>query len=156
MTHPPGALPARAGVLRVAPMAGETTWSLLQRTAAAYGVQADALLGHWQWRNHRPRHSAGTQRADAEVLLDAAGRQVLSVLCGVRQEVLVRVLPSWAREEKTLAGPDPSGSPQGLWRVGGAVAGPVASRSGLLNRCCWMSARTVGSPPFRDEGRSRS
>lgn len=140
MTQMPRALGARAGVLRVAPMAGETTWSLLQRTATAYGMDSNALLGHWQWRNHRPRHSAGAIRADAEVLLDAAGRQVLSVLCGVGQEVLVRALPSWARDEEALAGPDLSGSPRGLWRVGGAVAGPVAFG------CRWCAARRTGAP----------
>jgi hypothetical protein len=121
-------------------MGGETTWSLLQRTAAAYGVQADALLGHWQWRNQRPRHSSGAARADAEVLLDAAGRQVVSALCGVGQEVLARALPSWGREEETLAGPGPSGPPRGLWRVGSAAVGPVAFG------CRSCAARRTGAP----------
>jgi hypothetical protein len=87
----------RAGVFRVAPMTDETTLSLLQRTAARYSIDAGTLLGHWQWRGRRPRHSGGALRADAEVLLDAPGRELLAGLCGVGQEVLARALPSWER-----------------------------------------------------------
>jgi hypothetical protein len=70
-----GAAAGRTRVFRVAPLERETAWSLLQRTAASYGMDAGGLLGQWLWGNHRPRHSTGALRADAEVLLDTAGRQ---------------------------------------------------------------------------------
>ncbi len=114
-----------AGVFGIPPFAGETTWSLICRIAAGYGLDAKALLTCWQWRNHRPRHDGGALRADAEVLLDAPGREVLAGLCGVGEEVLARALPSWGREDAKLAAQE-AGVARALWRVGGAVVGPVA------------------------------
>ncbi|GAA1934145.1 DNA-binding protein [Streptantibioticus ferralitis] len=111
--------------MRIAPLSGETTWSLIGRIAAVYGLEVKSLLSCWQWRNHRPRHEGGAQRADAEVLLDAAGRQVLARLCGVDEGLLGRALPSWGREDDRLATQEP-GVPRAVWRVGGAVVGPVA------------------------------
>ncbi|MEU7234907.1 DNA-binding protein [Streptomyces chrestomyceticus] len=109
------------------PLAGETTASLIARVAAGYGLENRALLSAWRWLNHRPRHDSGTLRADAEVLLDAPGRRVLAGMCGAEQEVLGRALPSWGREDAKLAtGGGGSGEPRAMWRVGGAVAGPVA------------------------------
>lgn len=126
MTQAVAVSAARTGIFRVVPLAGETTWSLMQRTAAGYGMAADGLLGHCQWRNHRPRHGGGGVRADAEVLLDVAGREVLAGLCGVEREVLARALPSWTREEEAFAGRGSGRAPQGLWRVADVVGGPVA------------------------------
>ncbi len=126
MTQAVAVSAARTGIFRVVPLTGETTWSLLQRTAAGYGMDAEGLLGHWQWRNHRPRHSGGDVRADAEALLDATGREVLAGLCGVEREVLARALPSLAREEEALTVRGGGGVPQGLWRVADVVGGPVA------------------------------
>jgi hypothetical protein len=126
MTQAVAVSAARTGIFRVVPLTGETTWSLMQRTAAGYGMDAEGLLGHWQWRNHRPRHSCGGVRADAEALLDATGREVLTGLCGTAHEVLARALPSWSRQEGAFAAPGAGGAPRGLWRVGGAVVGPVA------------------------------
>ncbi|WP_248512241.1 hypothetical protein [Streptomyces sp. D2-8] len=78
----------------------------------------------WQWRNYQPRHEGGG-RDDAEVLLNAPGRQLLAELCGVEEDVLARTLPSWRQEDAKLpAGPD--AVPAAAWRIGGAVAGPVA------------------------------
>ena len=114
------------GVFRVAPVGGETTWSFMGRVAGGYGLDADAVAGHWRWLNHRPRHRGGGLRVDAEVVLDAAGRRVLTELCRAGEEALARALPSWGREEDEAAGWGTAGVPQGLWRVGGAVAGPVA------------------------------
>nr|CAF31861.1 putative DNA-binding protein [Streptomyces hygroscopicus subsp. hygroscopicus] len=106
------------------PLPGETTCSLLCRIAACYGMEAKVLRACWKWRNHPPGHEGGGARADAEVLLNAAGRRLLAGLCGVVEEVLARALPSWAVEDAKLrAG---AGDPVGLWRTGGAVAGPVA------------------------------
>ncbi|WP_406292069.1 DNA-binding protein [Embleya sp. NBC_00896] len=103
-------------------------------------MDADALAGHWGWLNHRPRHRGGGLRADAEVVLDAAGRRVLVELCGVGEEVLGRALPSWGREEDEVAGWGTAGMPQGMWRVGGAVVGPVAFG------CRLCAARRTGGP----------
>ncbi|MFI8186747.1 hypothetical protein ACIF70_40645 [Actinacidiphila glaucinigra] len=46
---------AQRGVFRVAPLDRETTWSLIGRIAARYRLDAAAVLGCWQWGNHRPR-----------------------------------------------------------------------------------------------------
>ncbi|MFJ2171033.1 DNA-binding protein [Streptomyces griseofuscus] len=58
-------------------------------------------------------------------MLNTAGQEVLAELCGVGQDVLARALPSWGREDAKLpTGQD--GGPAAAWRIGGAVAGPVA------------------------------
>lgn len=69
------------GVFRVAPLSGETTWSFVSRVAGCYGLDADALAGRWRWVNHRPRHGSGARRADAETVLDTAGRQTSAQVC---------------------------------------------------------------------------
>ncbi|MGW3956972.1 DNA-binding protein [Streptomyces sp. NPDC004752] len=117
MTHHPG-------LLRTAPLQGETTSSLICRIASRYGMEAKALRSCWQWRNYPPGHDGGGARADAEVLLNAAGRQLLAGLCGVEKDVLARALPSWAQEDSKLSA-GKNGVPA-AWRTGGAVAGPVA------------------------------
>ena len=88
-------------------------------------MEAKVLRSCWQWRNYPPGHDGGGARADAEVLLNAPGRQLLAGLCGVEEDVLARALPSWRQEDAKLsAGKD--GVPAAAWRTGGAVAGPVA------------------------------
>jgi hypothetical protein len=117
--------PHRVGAFRIAPFSGETTSSLICRIASRYGLEAKALRSCWHWRNYQPAHDGGGARADAEVLLNAAGRQALAELCGVQQDVLVRALPSWGQEDaKLLAEEDHV--PAAAWRIGGAVAGLVA------------------------------
>ncbi|MEV7445644.1 DNA-binding protein [Streptomyces sp. NPDC091204] len=118
MTHHPG-------LLRTAPLQGETTSSLICRIASGYGLEAKALRSCWHWRNHQPKHEGGTCRADAEVLLNSAGRQLLAGLCGVEEGVLARALPSWAREDAKLPS-ERDALPEAVWRTGGTVAGPVA------------------------------
>ncbi|WP_174855487.1 DNA-binding protein [Streptomyces coelicoflavus] len=87
-------------------------------------MEAKVLRACWRWRNYPPGHEGGGARADAEVLLNAAGRQLVVGMGGVEEEVLARALPSWGKEDAKLrAG---AGDPVGLWRTGGAVAGPVA------------------------------
>ncbi|WP_240124613.1 DNA-binding protein [Streptomyces sp. MUM 136J] len=88
-------------------------------------MEAKTFRSCWQWRNYPPRHDGGGARADAEVLLNAAGRQVLAELCGVPQDTLTRALPAWGREDPKLPEQE-SEAPAGLWRIGGAVTGPVA------------------------------
>lgn len=113
------------GVFRVAPLAGEMTSSLIGRVAACYGMEAKALWSCWRWRGSRPRHEGGGERADGEVVLNAAGREVLARLCGVGQEVLGRALPSWGGEDAKFPAGE-GGEPLAVWRAGGAVVGPVA------------------------------
>ncbi|MGP3637663.1 hypothetical protein ACTU45_30715 [Streptomyces sp. 24-1644] len=113
------------GLLRTAPLQGETTSSLICRIASRYGMEAKALRSCWQWRNYPPRHDGGGARADAEVLLNAAGRQVLAGLCNVEEDVLARALPSWGQEDAKLSAGE-NGGPAAAWRTSGAIAGPVA------------------------------
>ncbi|MEU1568855.1 DNA-binding protein [Streptomyces mirabilis] len=118
MTHHPS-------LLRTAPLLRETTSSLICRIASRYGLEAKALRSCWQWRNYPPGHDGGGARADAEVLLNAAGRQLLAGLCGVEEDVLARALPSWGQEDTKLSA-GKNGAPAAAWRIGGTVAGPVA------------------------------
>ncbi|MGW6738972.1 DNA-binding protein [Streptomyces sp. NPDC055013] len=113
------------GLLRTAPLQGETTSSLICRIASRYGMEAKVLRSYWQWRNYPPGHDGGGARADAEVLLNTAGQEVLAELCGVGQDVLARALPSWGQEDAKLSA-GRNGVPAAAWRTGGAVAGPVA------------------------------
>ncbi|WP_105974950.1 TniQ family protein [Streptomyces geranii] len=117
--------PHPVGAFRIAPFSRETTSSLMGRIAGRYGMEAKALRSCWQWRNYPPAYDGGSARADAEVLLNTPGRQLLADLCGVTEDVLARALPSWGQEDAKLpAGKD--GVPAAAWRTGGAVAGPVA------------------------------
>ncbi|MFD3657958.1 hypothetical protein [Streptomyces sp. NPDC058620] len=81
-------------MLRVAPVAAETTWSYLSRIADRYGLARGALLPLWTWSGSRPRDEAGP-REDAEVMLNPVGRQLLARLGGVDEQVLVRALPAF-------------------------------------------------------------
>ncbi|WP_369185840.1 DNA-binding protein [Streptomyces sp. Y1] len=130
-----------SALFRVSPIIGETTSSLVGRVAAHYGLDDAALLASWQWRDHRPRHEGGVLRADAEMLLDAAGRRVLAGLCGVGEDVLERALPAWGlNDEKLASNAASNGSGAAVWRVGGAVVGPVAFG------CRSCTARRTGAP----------
>lgn len=120
-----GGVTHHPGLLRTAPLHGETTSSLICRIASRYGLEAMALRSCWKWRSQQPRHNGGGTRADAEVLLNTAGRRLLAGLCGVEEGVLARALPSWGREDARLPASD-AGEPAAAWRTGGAVAGPVA------------------------------
>lgn len=141
VTHPPV-------LLRTAPLQGETTSSLMCRIASRYGMEAKALRSYWQWRNYPPGHDGGGARADAEVLLNAAERQLLAGLCGVEEDILARALPSWEQEDTKLSA-GKNGMPAAAWRTGGAVAGPVAfgcrlctaRRTGATDRVVRYAAR---------------
>ncbi|WP_316745462.1 TniQ family protein [Streptomyces sp. MK7] len=117
--------PGHAGVFRLAPMSGESTASLVCRLAARYGLEAKTLRSGWRWRNSPPRHESGNPRADAEVLLNTAGQQMLARLCGVGQDVLARALPTWGQRDAKLPAASDA-EPAAAWRIGGALAGPVA------------------------------
>ncbi|WP_445398781.1 DNA-binding protein [Streptomyces sp. LE64] len=117
MTHHPG-------FLQTAPLQEETTSSLICRIAGRYGMEEKVLRACWKWRNYPPGHEGGGARADAEVLLNEAGRQLLAGMSGVEEDVLARALPSWGKGDARLRAENDD--PVGLWRTGGAVAGPVA------------------------------
>ncbi|MGW6062623.1 DNA-binding protein [Streptomyces sp. NPDC055189] len=74
------------------------------------------------------------------MLLNTAGRQVLADLCGVEGVVMARALPSWDHGEVVPELQGEAGEPAAVWRVGGAVAGPVAFG------CRSCAARRSGSP----------
>lgn len=67
-----------AGVLRTVPLAGERTASLISRAAARYGLPAAGVLRLWTCRNSPARNDGGGVRADAEIVLNEAGRAVLA------------------------------------------------------------------------------
>jgi hypothetical protein len=108
-------------VLRVAPVADETTWSFLHRVAAAYGLQATDLTAGWRWVNPG-RHNG---RADGEVLLDAVAQAQLAGWCRVPAAHLARALPSWVAGPDALAHRAQDGAGWARWRVAGSAWGPV-------------------------------
>ncbi|MGW1563376.1 DNA-binding protein [Streptomyces sp. NPDC002144] len=136
------------GVFRITPLTGETTASLICRTGARYGLEAKTLRSSWQWRNYPPRHESGNLRADAEVLLNPAGRRLLARLCGVEQDVLARALPSWGQQDAKLPAASDA-EPAAAWRIGSPLAGPVAfgcrlctaRRTGTTERVVRYAAR---------------
>ena len=115
------------GVFRVAPMANETTWSLLRRAAARYGMTATDLRAAWEWRNNPPR-SPGTSgvRPDAEILLDPAGQDLLAAICHIDPHTLQRALPAWTKGPAAFTTTSSKGNPQARWQSGAAAHGPVA------------------------------
>lgn len=74
------------------PLAGELTASLIYRVADRYGLPAAGVLRLWTCRNSPARNDGGGVRADAEIVLNEAGRAVLAGLCGVEPAVLARAL----------------------------------------------------------------
>ncbi|MFF4307946.1 DNA-binding protein [Streptomyces sp. NPDC001601] len=82
------------------------------------------------------------------MLLNTAGRQVLARLCGVGQDVLARALPAWGQQDAKLPNA-PDAEPAAAWRIGGALAGPVAfgcrlctvRRTGAADRVMRYAAR---------------
>ncbi|MEV8311912.1 hypothetical protein AB0P36_32465 [Streptomyces flavidovirens] len=90
-------------MLRTVPLAGELTSSLISRVAARYGIAATSVLRLWTYRNSPSRHDGGGVRADAEVVLNGAGRGVLAELCGVEPEVLARALPAFTVDDPKIS-----------------------------------------------------
>ncbi|MFC1414159.1 DNA-binding protein [Streptacidiphilus sp. N1-12] len=120
-------MPLTQGVLKVAPTAGETVWSLLGRTAARYGMTSTDLRAAWEWRNNPSRSPATSGvRADAEILLDPAGQALLAALCRTDPQTLQRALPAWAKGPAAFTSTSSLGRPQARWQSGAAAHGPVA------------------------------
>ncbi|WP_338146042.1 DNA-binding protein [Streptomyces scabichelini] len=108
------------------PLAGELTASLIDRVAARYGLPAGSVLGLWTCRNSPVRRDGGGVRADAEVVLNEAGRQVLAELCRVEPKVLARALPAFTVDDPKISTGKEAGVAQARWRAAGAVVGPAA------------------------------
>ncbi|RCH59724.1 DNA-binding protein [Streptomyces sp. SDr-06] len=113
-------------ILRVAPLTGETTWSFLCRVAASYGMAPGALLPWWEQTNGCPRHAGGEPRADAEVLLNRAGQQMLARLSGADGGSLARALPTWPLGPAAFEDRAEGERPLLRWQTGSAAWGPVA------------------------------
>ncbi|MFI1855537.1 DNA-binding protein [Streptomyces sp. NPDC020480] len=115
-----------AGALRTVPLAGELTASLISRAAGRYGLPPAGVLRLWTCRNSPARLDGGGVRADAEVVLNEAGRRVLAELCGVEPAVLARALPAFTVDDPKISNGREAARAQARWRAAGAVAGPAA------------------------------
>lgn len=115
-----------AGALRTVPLAGELTASLIDRIAVRYGLAAGSVLGLWACRNSPVRRDGGGVRADAEVVLNEAGRQILAELCLVEPKVLARALPAFTVDDPKISTGKEAGVAQARWRTAGTVVGPAA------------------------------
>ncbi|XQE77550.1 hypothetical protein ACN24L_38085 [Streptomyces microflavus] len=101
-----------AGSLRTGPLAGELTSCLIGRVAGRYGMERGEVLAQWSLAGSPARHpEGGGVRADAEVVLNGAGRRVLAELCGVASRVLARALPAYV-----VAGVAEDAVARGRWR----------------------------------------
>jgi len=112
--------------LRTVPLAGELTSSLISRVATRYGLAASSVLRLWTCRNSPTRHDGGGVRADAEVVLNGAGRGVLAELCRVEPAVLARALPSFTVDDPKISNSRDAALAQARWRAAAAVAGEAA------------------------------
>ncbi|MGW0846759.1 DNA-binding protein [Streptomyces sp. NPDC002787] len=114
------------GVLRTVPLDGELTSSLINRVAARYRLPASSVLRLWTCRNSVARHDGGGIRADAEIILNEAGRESLAELCGVKREVLTHALPAFAVDDPKISTGREAGVVQARWRVASTAAGVAA------------------------------
>ncbi|GGS27969.1 hypothetical protein GCM10010269_78270 [Streptomyces humidus] len=103
------------------PLAGELTSSLISRAADRCGLPAAGVLRLWTCRNSTARLDGGGVRADADLVLNEAGRAVLAELCGVEPAVLARALPAFTVDDPKISIGREAALPQGRWRAAGAV-----------------------------------
>ncbi|WP_432158874.1 DNA-binding protein [Streptomyces sp. bgisy153] len=108
------------------PLAGELTSSLINRAADHYGLPAAGVLRLWTCRNSPARNDGGGVRADAEIVLNEAGRAVLAELCGVEPAVLAHALPAFTVDDPKISTGREAALAQARWRAAGAVAGEAA------------------------------
>ncbi|QQC93505.1 TniQ family protein [Streptomyces alfalfae] len=108
------------------PLAGELTSSLISRAAARYGLPTAGVLRLWTCRNSPARNDGGGVRADAEIVLNEAGRAVLAELCGVEPAVLAHALPAFTVDDPKIGTGREAALAQARWRAAGAVAGEAA------------------------------
>jgi hypothetical protein len=108
------------------PLAGELTSSLISRAADRYGLPAAGVLRLWTCRNSPARNDGGGVRADAEIVLNEAGRAVLAELCRVEPAVLAHALPAFTVDDPKIGTGREAALPQARWRAASAVAGEAA------------------------------
>ncbi|MFI7296918.1 DNA-binding protein [Streptomyces sp. NPDC050121] len=108
------------------PLAGELTSSLISRAADRYGLPAAGVLRLWTCRNSPARLDSGGMRADAEIVLNEAGRAVLAELCRVEPAVLARALPAFTVDDPKISTGREAALPQARWRAASAVAEEAA------------------------------
>jgi ATP/maltotriose-dependent transcriptional regulator MalT len=138
----------QVGPLRIAPLPAETTWSLLGRVAARYGMSATDLRTAWEWRNHPPRSpGTGGMRPDAEVLLDPAGQNLLTAMCRTHPSTLQRALPTWTNNPALFTTPVTDERPRGRWQSGAAAHGPVVALEAPLSYMSMRSPLVLPKPP---------
>jgi hypothetical protein len=84
-------------------------------------MERGEVLAQWSLTGSPARHpEGGGVRADAEVVLNGAGRQVLAQLLGVESRVLARALPAYV-----IDGVAQDAVARGQWRVAQTAAGPA-------------------------------
>ena len=83
------------------------------------------MLRLWTCRN-TPARNGGGVRADAEIVVNDAGRGVLAELCGVEPHVLARALPAFTVDDPKISTGREAALAQARWRSAGAVAGEAA------------------------------
>ncbi|MFE2463691.1 DNA-binding protein [Streptomyces sp. NPDC059402] len=115
-----------AEALRTVPLAGELTSSLISRAAERYSLPASGVLRLWTCRHSPVRREGGGVRADAEIVLNDAGRAVLAELCGVSPRVLARALPAFTVDDPKISSGQEAALAQVRWRTAGTVAGEAA------------------------------
>ncbi|MFE9839078.1 TniQ family protein [Streptomyces sp. NPDC005551] len=129
------------GVLRVAPLGGETTWSYLCRLAARYGMDSGMLLDGWRQANRHPRPRRGRPlSAVVEALFDEAGQEQLEELSGIPQTRLARALPTWQQGPAAFAPAGGARCASGGRAADGPWPGGLAA-----GRVRFQDARTFGS-----------
>ncbi|NYV72920.1 Helicase associated domain protein [Streptomyces sp. UH6] len=96
--------PWLAGVVRMAPLAGETTMSFVNRLAARYNVTVTGLLSAMAGPGVRGVWGKGC--LVGEVFLAPAVRHRLASLCRVPESHLSRALPSWDEGAEAKANGD--------------------------------------------------
>lgn len=80
-----------------------------------------------KWVGFPPELSrADAARCVAEIVLNAAGRDVLAALCGVEPAVLAQDLPAFTVDDRKISTGREAGLAQARWRSAGAVAGEAA------------------------------
>jgi hypothetical protein len=104
------------------PLTGELTSSLINRIADRYGLTAAGVLRQWTCRNSPARLDGGGARADAEIVLNEAGRAVLAELCGVEPQALARFLPASTEDDPNIITGRKAYLAQARWRAASAVA----------------------------------
>ncbi|MFD7732158.1 DNA-binding protein [Kitasatospora phosalacinea] len=138
-----------SGIFCVAPLAGETVWSLMGRVADRYGVPVAELRALWEWKNQPPRSpGVGGIRPDAEVLLSPAGQDLLAAVCRAERRSLERALPAWPSGPEVFAGVSSGGRPEARWQLGGAVHGLVVHACRLCT--AGRSGRDVAAARYRE------